>query len=165
MTLLAMSDANVAALISLAGVIVSGVMTVLLAMLNHGQHKAAAAVTEVATKLDESTTVTEEKLEKTAVAVEKTAEAVEGVSTALTENTTAIDQKLSDIAKTSVDTHKLVNSQMSVQLELNLTLSQQIYEMTTDPKMKELAKKAVDRAQANLDEHVRRQAVVDAGQT
>lgn len=161
MMLLALSDANIAAIISLVGVIFSGAMTVFLALLNHGQHKAAAAVNEVAEKLDESTTVTEEKLEKTAVAVEKTAVAVEGVSTALSENTVAIDEKLTEIAKTGVDTHKLVNSQMGTQLELNLSLAKQVLEMTKDPKLKALAEEAVVRSQAALDDHIGKQSRVD----
>lgn len=96
---------------------------------------------------------------ETAVVAKK----VETVSDKVETATVAANEKLEEMAEVGEATHKLTNSAMGIQLELNLTLAQQIYEMTDDPKLKELAEKAVIRARAALDDHIRKQANVDEG--
>jgi rRNA maturation endonuclease Nob1 len=93
-------------------------------------------------------------------AAESAAAKVTAVAVAAEAQGERTTQQLSAIAKVGNDTHTLVNSNMGVQLKLNAALAKRISDMSglTDDR------KAAELAQMLYDEHVKKQAAVDARQ-
>jgi hypothetical protein len=88
----------------------------------------------------------------------KAAEKVERVAEVAARAEATTQTKLAEIARVGVDTHTLVNSNMGVQLKLNAALSRRIADYTRNAD--DIA--AADLAQLLYDEHLKKQAVVDA---
>jgi len=87
------------------------------------------------------------------------AEKTEEVKTTLEEANKEARVHMAEIQKTGIDTHTLVNHNMSIQLKLNLELSRWKAQQTKD---------IVDINAANLAEamykaHIAKQAIVDSG--
>jgi len=82
----------------------------------------------------------------------------EEVRTTLQASTAATDTQLAGLKKVAVDTHTLVNSNMERQLRLTATALRRVSELTKNLD----DEKAAALAEALLQEHVAKQAIVDA---
>jgi len=82
---------------------------------------------------------------------------VEAVRTDLAINTLSNSQKLDGVVSTNKQIHTLVNSNMGVQLKVNVVLAWRIYALTKDPE----DLKAAQLAENYLKDHEIKQGVVD----
>ena len=91
-------------------------------------------------------------------AAEKVAAEVAEVKATLVEKDKQTDAKLDSMADVGEKTHTLVNSNMALQLSLNKAVTRRLANMTKDPADEDAAQLA-----ARLyDEHLKKQAIVDA---
>jgi hypothetical protein len=84
---------------------------------------------------------------------------VKEVKSTLETSTSEAMGRIADLQKVTNDTHTLVNSNMGVQLKLNASVTRRLAVMTGNADDIAVA----DLAQSMYDEHVKKQAVVDAG--
>jgi hypothetical protein len=116
--------------------------------------KAAVKVQEVADQTAVAAVKVQEVAAQTAVAAVK----VEQVAEAARQQDTKIDS----LAKVATATHTLVNSNYGASLKATLNALTAVEALTTDPKAKTAAQAAVTEAQRLYDDHVAKQATVDA---
>jgi hypothetical protein len=90
-----------------------------------------------------------------------TADKVAEVKVDLARSSEAQVEKLTKIEETGEKVHTLVNSNMGVQLRLNVALSRQVASLTINPEEKMAAIKAAKLAEALLHEHEAKQGIVD----
>lgn len=79
------------------------------------------------------------------------------VKSTLEVTTVANDAKMADLKETGEKNHRLLNSKWALALETIRNLTKKVAEHTGDPKDFDAAK----RAQIDLDEHAKKQAMVD----
>lgn len=135
-----MSDAVAAqlitAVIALLGTIFTGVLTYLMAKLRMEQ--------------ESRDKVTDKKLETAAVKVEE-------VKTTLESNNDDTSKKLNDLATVAKATHTLVNSNMAIQLELNMKVTRELANLKDTQTARDMA----DAAEKLYHEHTVKQHEVD----
>jgi hypothetical protein len=147
---------SITAVLGFMTTIFTGVMTYYMAKLNIKQAAAAVKVEEAASlakKVDAKVDVVAVKAEEAKKTLEVNTAEVGDKLNGL--QTVALESK-----KIAVDTHTLVNSNFGVQLKLNRDLSHRI---ASSPDATEEDKKIADLAETVYQEHLRKQAVVDAG--
>ena len=121
--------------------LVTALTPVLLAMINNKQARALA------------------NSEQTKKATIEAAARVEDVKRDLQVQSAASTKQMTEIAKVGIDTHTLVNSNMGVQLKLAAGFARRLADITKSSD----DEKAASLAELAYDEHVKKQAVVDAG--
>jgi hypothetical protein len=136
--------------VSLFGMIISGVIALLMAKLNRNALEAVAEVRGVKTDLVRTGTETTSKLAEAVVEVRK-------VKTDLAKSDAMRTSKLDEIAATGSVTHTLVNANMGEQLKMNAILSRRMADITRD----RFDMEAADLSESKLAAHEEKQAVVD----
>ncbi len=86
---------------------------------------------------------------------------VDEVKDTLLDSRDATNKKLDGMAKVNAATHTLVNNAMSIQLRYNALLARQVADLTIGQGKAE-AMRAATAAENALDEHLRKQSIVDA---
>lgn len=103
------------------------------------------------------------KAEEIKTEASKAAVKVEEVRTDLQDVNKEHGKKLDSIAKVSKETHKLVNSSMSIQLELNATVTQRLAQLTKGTDMGEADAAIAAAAKKLYEEHKQREEVISKG--